>query len=251
MSKKLLLIIGLIFLFVGASAKRVGVYCYFANDGSQLYEDNNVRVELTMENTNLVLAIYNKTDDALYIDSENSFIYNNENIVGSLRSKKQFKSEEQPVLIIAPGSRIVLCTWKNLNIMFDKTLIKRHKCFGRGSFVDSATGKKEKFVKWLSRSYTKERTPFSVRGIIEYSKNKNLESTTKATVSNYITDIIIDSYKGVKDPGKELPNCRALKDRPSDYSFVSGKAWTTTKGGMIVLTMASFVITNVVLFFTI
>ena len=74
MNRKFLLIVGLLLLSVGVSAKRVGAYCYFANNGSHLYEDDIVKVELTMDNMNLALVIYNKTEDVIYLDNKNSFI---------------------------------------------------------------------------------------------------------------------------------------------------------------------------------
>ena len=84
MNRKFLLIVGLLLLSVGVSAKRVGAYCYFANNGSQLYEDNIVKVELTMDNMNLALVIYNKTENVIYLDNKNSFIYSNGEIIGTL-----------------------------------------------------------------------------------------------------------------------------------------------------------------------
>lgn len=233
MHRKILLIVGLLLLSVGVSAKRVGVYCYFANNGSQLYEDDIVKVELTMENKNLVLAIYNKTENVVYLDNKNSFVYNNGEIVGAL-SNEAVIGEEISALILPPESRKVLCTWKNLNIMFDSSLITEYKSDDkRDCFVNTETGYKEKFEKGLSRSYTKERNPFSARAIINYSTDKNLQSTTKVIVSNYITDVVIDSYKGVNNPNYHLPNCVALKERRADYSFVSGKPWAGTTVGQI------------------
>lgn len=227
MKRRILLIIGLFVLVLGASAKRVGAYCYFANDGSQLYEDDNVKVELAMESKNLVLVIHNKTSEAIYVDGENSFIYNNGGIVGSLNSVTQ-----ENALMIAPESKRVLYTWKNLNTMFVKSLIQPDSGDSRGRFIDPTTGYKERFEKGLSRKYTKEETPFTVRGVIKYSTNKELKSATKVTVSNYITDIIIDSYKGVKNPNYALPHC---KGKQADYAYVSGTPFAGTFGGLLLI----------------
>ena len=86
MNRRFLFTIGLLLLALSASAKRVGAYCYLANDGSQLYEDSNVKVELAMENENLILTIYNKTNDAIHVDRANSFIYNNDHTLTTLMS---------------------------------------------------------------------------------------------------------------------------------------------------------------------
>ena len=225
------MIIGLFVLVLGASAKRVGAYCYFANDGSQLYEDDNVKVELAMENKNMVLVIHNKTSEAIYVDGENSFIYNNGGIIGSLNSVTQ-----ENALMIAPESKRVLCTWKNLNTMFVKSLIQPDGFQSRGRFIDPTTGNKERFEKGLSRKYTKEQTPFTVRGVIKYSTNKELKSATKVTVSNYITDIIIDSYKGVKNPNYALPHCNG---KQADYSYVSGTPFAGTLAGVELIVLGS------------
>lgn len=239
MNRKVLLIIGLFLISVGVSAKRIGTYCYFANDGSQLYQDDNVKVELAMENNNLVLVIYNKTENILYLDNENSFIYNNGEIIGSLSNDASL-GEDVSALVLPPESRKVLCTWKNLYLMFDKSLIEsNHRSDKRESFIDPSTGYKEKFEKGLYRSYTKERNPFSVRAIISYSTDKNLKSSTKVSVSNYITDIVLDSYKGVNNPSYVLPTCAALKDRRADYSYVSGIPWAQTTGGLLTIIFGS------------
>lgn len=248
MNRKFLLIVGLLLLSVGVSAKRVGAYCYFANNGSQLYEDNIVKVELTMDNMNLALVIYNKTENVIYLDNKNSFIYSNGEIIGTLSNDPTIGNDVS-AFILPPESRKVLCTWKNLEIMFDQSLITRYKSDNRGGFINPETGHKEKFEKGLSRSYTKERNPFSARAIINYSTDKNLQSTTKVTVSNYVTDIIIDSYKGVKDASYPLPNCAALKERRADYSYISGYSWANTAIGITTITIATIVPLELILLF--
>lgn len=235
MNRKLPLIISLFILALSASAKRVGAYCYFANDGSQLYEDNNVKVELAMENENLILSISNKTTDTIYVDKKQSFVYNNDKIVTSLNYGiwKTTEDKEQSLLDIAPKSRKTLCTWKNLRTMFNASLTDCLNSNKRGRFIDPQTGQKEKFEKGSNRSYTPEQNPFTARGIVAYSTNKDFKSATKVTVSNHITDIVIDGYKGVKNPSYQLPYCQQLKERRADYSFISSLPWALTTGGII------------------
>ena len=69
------------------------------------------------------------------------------------------------------------------------------------------------------------------------------------TVSNYVTDIIIDSYKGVKDASYPLPNCTALKDRRADYSYISGIPWANTAIGITTITIATIVPLELILLF--
>lgn len=226
MNRRFLFTIGLLLLALSASAKRVGAYCYLANDGSQLYEDSNVKVELAMENENLILAIYNKTNDAIHVDRANSFIYNNDQATAL--------GSEQSTFVIAPESRKTLCTWKNLELMFNASLIEdKATDQKRGRFINPETGYQEKFEAGLNRSYTKGQTPFAVRGVINYSTEKGLGPATKVTVSNYITDIVIDGYKGVKDSSFQLPYCQQLKGKRADYAFVSGVGWVGTWGGLV------------------
>jgi hypothetical protein len=120
--------------------------------------------------------------------------------------------------------------------MFVKSLIQPDGFQSRGRFIDPTTGNKERFEKGLSRKYTKEQTPFTVRGVIKYSTNKELKSATKVTVSNYITDIIIDSYKGVKNPNYALPHC---KGKQADYAYVSGTPFAGTLAGVELIVLGS------------
>ncbi len=234
MNRRFLFTIGLLLLALSASAKRVGAYCYFANDGSQLYEDVNVKVALEMENKNLILVIYNKTTNSIYVDKANSFVYNNDEVVGSLNSGAPTPDQEQSALVIAPESRKVLCTWKNLETMFMASLVEdKVTDKKRGRFINPETGFQEKFEAGLNRSYTKGQTPFTVRGVINYSTEQGFRIATKVTVSNYITDIVIDGYKGVKDSSFQLPYCQQLKGKRADYAFVSGVEWTGTWGGLV------------------
>lgn len=283
MNRKFLLLLGLFAIALCASAKRVGVYCYFANTGSQLYEDENVKVVLAMENNDLKLAIYNKTDNVIFVDKANTFAYTNGtpetlfknsatttsntksggasvnlggiagalgvggvagsilsgiNVGGGNSSQTGTVVYEQRVIAVAPKSISVLYTWDFPTwscpyAYFSNSSIKLYSnnAAKHGRFIDPETGNKEKFDKGMSRSYTEYSTPFSAKGVVRYSTEENFATSQQATISNYITDIIIDGYKGVKDSLYPLPYCQQLKDRRADYCFVSGVGWTMTPGG--------------------
>lgn len=78
--KKILIYLFLCLLGTSAFAKKVGAYCFFADNGSQLFEDENVKLGVIVTNVNeLSVVIVNKTDKVLYIDKANSFIYTNGN----------------------------------------------------------------------------------------------------------------------------------------------------------------------------
>lgn len=285
MKKKYLLLIGLLSVTLCVSAKRVGAYCYFANNGSQLYEDENVKVVLAMENNDLKMAIYNKTDNVIFVDKANTFAYTNGNpetlfknsatttsntkssgasvnlggIAGALgvggvaggilstvnvgggnSSQTGTVVYEQRVISVAPKSINILYTWdfptwSCPHKYFYNSVLKlyNNNAAKHGRFIDTETGNKVKFEKGMSRSYTEDYTPFSAKGVVRYSTEENFATSQQATISNYITDIIIDSYKGVKDAACSLPYCQQLKERRADYCFVSGVGWTATPGGCI------------------
>lgn len=292
MGRKYLLIIGLLAITLGAFAKRVGTYCYFANNGSHLYEDENVKVILAAENNDLKLAVYNKTDNVIFVDKANTFAYTNGtpetlfknsatttsntksggasvnlggiagalgvggiaggilngiNVGGGNSAQTGTVVYEQRVIAIAPKSISILYTWDDLEIHFSNSLIKIStytykqeriiRPEKRGRFIDPATGEKEKFEIGRSRSYTELLTPFSAKGVVRYSTEENFTTFQQATISNYITDIIIDRYKGVKDPSYLLPYCQQLKERRADYCFVSGIGWSATPEGAVGLTL--------------
>ncbi len=265
-----------------ASARRVGVYCYFANTDSYLYEDDNVRVVLATEKIGLVLVIYNKTDQVIYVDKANTFAYTNGTPEMLFKNSAQTTSNtssggaslnlggvanalgvggiaggilggmtfgggnstqtgtivyEQRIIPVAPKSISLLYTWEEPRDYFIKGLTKyaesRWSSTKRIRFIDPATGYKEKPDFGTVKSYTEGFTPFSVRGVVKYATDESFETATQATVSNYISDIVIDSYKGVMNPYYSLPYCIQAKNRRADYAFVSGPSWTTTPGGCV------------------
>lgn len=72
-----LLVLGLT-LCTTATAKKVGVYCFFADNGEQVYEDENVQLLVgKIDDSRVGVVVINKTDKVLYIDKANSFLYYN------------------------------------------------------------------------------------------------------------------------------------------------------------------------------
>ena len=280
MNRRILLILSLLAMTLCMSAKRVGAYCYFANNGSQLFEDENVKVVLAMEGDMLKLAIYNKTYQPIYVDKEKSFAFTNgvsntlshnvNNLAsndlnsnsGGLASAFGFNTPTQNfgngellvpgteayinrVVVVEPQSFSVLHTWKDPRDLFLERFTEKTKTKDfnkRGRFVDPMTGQTEKFEKGFGRSYTENETPFSVKGILTYSTEANFASVNNAEVSDFVSDIIIDSYKGVKDASYALPYCQQMKGRRADYSFVSGPPFATTPGGLLLIILVTEVV---------
>ncbi len=77
--KKILLLLTLgMLLCTTGMAKRVGVYCFLAENGEQIYEDENMQLLVgKLDANNVGVVVVNKTDKVLYIDKANSFLYLN------------------------------------------------------------------------------------------------------------------------------------------------------------------------------
>ena len=80
MKKFIFMLLGFCLLSLTISANKVGVYCFFADNGSHLYEDNNIKLGVVVTNINEIsVIVVNKTNNVLYIDKANCFIYTNGN----------------------------------------------------------------------------------------------------------------------------------------------------------------------------
>ena len=80
MKKFIFMLLGFCLLSLTISANKVGVYCFFADNGSHLYEDNNIKLGVVVTNVNEIsVIVVNKTNNVLYIDKANCFIYTNGN----------------------------------------------------------------------------------------------------------------------------------------------------------------------------
>ncbi|MBR0037067.1 MAG: hypothetical protein IJP70_05445 [Bacteroidales bacterium] len=90
MKKILILFAFALMLCTAAQAKRVGVYCFFADNGEQLYEDENIQLYVgkladgqsvgngakgtsSKSGGKTGVVIVNKTNKVIYIDKANSF----------------------------------------------------------------------------------------------------------------------------------------------------------------------------------
>ena len=80
MKKKFILTcVAIMIATLGCFASRVGVYCYFDAVENHLDEDYNVKLVVATDGVDGVkLVIYNKTDNVIYVDKENSFAYTND-----------------------------------------------------------------------------------------------------------------------------------------------------------------------------
>ena len=75
--KKLILLACIILCAGSASARQVGVYCFFADGANAVYEDENLKVMIGIDGGHPCWIVANKSDRTLYIDKGNSFSYKN------------------------------------------------------------------------------------------------------------------------------------------------------------------------------
>lgn len=136
-----------------ASAKRVGVYCYFANGESHLYEDENVKMVLAAENNWLSLTAYNKTNNKIFIDMADSYTYTNGKALSLIKNLNTSNGDASSVVALAPRSSQVLYVWEKPQESFRTDMMQLPKWSGdcsRGRFLDVETRKKVKFIKVYS-----------------------------------------------------------------------------------------------------
>lgn len=77
MKKLTLLVLLAFFSTLLVSAKRVGVYCFFSDTKTNLYEDETIKVYASYKDNQLDVTLQNKTGQIVFIDKANSFIYMN------------------------------------------------------------------------------------------------------------------------------------------------------------------------------
>lgn len=270
---KTLLMLGFCLFCLTISAKRVGVYCFFSDNGTHLYEDTNIKVVIALDGDKGQLAVYNKTDNIIYVDKANSFAYTNgqpetlfknsshtttktkgkggslnfggvagalgisgvaggvlqgTTVGGGTSVQSGTTVYEQRIIAIAPKSAEILYTYSIMeNLRQDYITIGKYGDVGdmvvgyKGKFINPYNGKGEKFQKGMSRHYEENATPLDLKGVVKYSTDENFSSSELAQVSLYISDIVIDSYKGVNNPNRYLPYCQPYNGKQY-YSFKTG-----------------------------
>lgn len=275
--KRFVFVFVLCLIVFTASAKRVGVYCFWADNGQHLYEDESVKVILTVDNNSPVLAIYNKTDDVVYVDRGNTFVYTNgqpqtlfkntsttssntdmggaslnlgglagalgiggvaggilggTTVGGGNASTQGTTVYETRVLAIAPKSVTILFKWVDAYTFFNPNLIEVGNYIEkRDRFINPQTGEKVKVEIGMTRHYDENMPLLYLKGNVKYSKLENMDAAKSATVTNYITDVVIDSFKGIKDMSYPLPYCQPYQGK-SLYKYKSGVGWAATPAGL-------------------
>lgn len=274
--KRFVFVFVLCLIVFTASAKRVGVYCFWADNGQHLYEDESVKIVLTMDNNSPVLAILNKTDDVVYVDRGNTFVYTNGQPQTLFKNSSTTQSDtdmggaslnlggvasalgiggvaggilggttvgggnastqgttiyETRVLAVAPKSVTILFKWVDAWNYFNPNVYEYKGYPKRDRFVNPQTGEKVKVEIGMTRHYDENMPLLHLKGNVKYSMSENMEAAKSATVTNHITDVVIDSRKGVTNINYPLPYCEPYKGK-SVFRHEAGVGWAATPGGM-------------------
>lgn len=229
-----MLLLSLVLLAGEVSARRVGVYCFFADGPEAVYEDENLKVVIGSDNGTLCWLVLNKTDKTIYIDKANSFAYENNTptclftnavyttgkekgrgmglnlgsvanavgiggIAGTLMSgmtvggsnttQNSTTIQEQRILMLAPKAVYRLYDWKMSPEI-------------QGNILKSIDIKPRKAGR--SWHFGQPYTPYSIRGHLRYSLSEDFAQTQDISVSNYITDVVLEKAKSIRKPHKAV-----------------------------------------------
>lgn len=255
-----ILFVMLLSISFAADAKRVGVYCFFANDSTRFFHDENIRAQIAVTPDGVVVVeVENLSDDIIYIDRGNSFsIINdlsaplffpsssteshtygwgvarkneagNETWVNGESHSQSHTVYNQRIQPVAPHGIAVVSSWTNMTRMLRPDMVKRgkdtdwlrFKC--RGQFGDT----NEPFCKGDARYYTFEYTPLSLTLDLQY-RIQGEENIHRVHLSDYITAIEVGPYQGVSREGIILQESYAAASNGRRLSnciaFRSGKS---------------------------
>ncbi|MCD8305167.1 MAG: hypothetical protein LUC49_00675 [Prevotella sp.] len=216
---------------ISAFAGRKGTYCIFSEDANQRYEDDNVVVliinrELIIRNKTNHIIYLNKETSFAYLNDVPTCLFSNAitttstsqgsgtNVnlggvaramgvgggLGALMSGIDVGSNqtqgssttivEQKIVTIAPQSAYSVYFFGNIrNIVRDVGAVS-HRL---QTYIDPKTKAETKLKKgaaWQFNDYSE--SPVRLKGIINYFADENAPETVQVTVSNYVSNIIVD-----------------------------------------------------------
>ena len=238
MIKRTLTSLLVFFGVLSASASQVGVYCMMGSEGSQIYCDHNIRLQiaLTIDGT-AVLEAENFTDQVMYIDLARSFVWVNGASKSLVEPRAQSFETEERLVPIAPHGVNTIFAWEQLPLLLNPQMIYvgEPKSWGntsKGRFLDT----NKKFQKGDKRRYTRRTTPLALAADIEYRFTEDGEAEPRVKVSDYVESIKVESNMWVDKHGK-LVNPR-LFPHPC-FAFRSGKTGGAVLGEALALTAAA------------
>jgi len=238
MIKRTLTSLLVFFGVLSASASQVGVYCMMGSEGSQIYRDQNIRMEIALTlNGTAVLEVENLTSQVMYIDLSRSFVWVNGASISLVEPRAQSFDVDERLLTIAPHGVNTIYAWEQLALLLNPQMIYvgEPKSWGntsKGRFLDT----NKKFHKGDKRHYTRHTTPLALAADIEYRFTEEGEAEPRVKVSDYVESIKIESNMWVDKHGK-LVNPR-LFPQPC-FAFRSGKTGGAVLGEALGLTAAA------------
>lgn len=257
--KRILLLLSLLLLAGEVSARRVGVYCIFADGTESVFEDENLKVVVGIDNGKPCWLVLNKSDKTIYIDKANSFAYENNTptclftnavyttgqerergmglnlgsvanavgiggIAGTLMSgmtvgggnttQNSTMIQEQRILMLAPKAVYRLYDWELIGAQNQilKSIAIQPRKVGRTWHFEEVS------------------TPYSIRGHLRYSLTEDFTQTKDVSVSNHVTDIVLDKAKSINKPNKAVAVNKAEYSQYGKICFRDGMNWGAAAG---------------------
>ncbi len=209
--KKLFVTFLLMLVGMTASARVVGAYFFYANNGSHVYEDENISMSITTQGQKTVWLVENKTTRTIYLDLASSFSYLNgmssplysgnsgfamnqppvtNRVFGGLKTLQQSRPAavySQPIMPLSPRSSLIVFDWENPKI---------------------APADKAPRVRGRVWNYDESTTLHAVGGLLRYATDADFSDATDVEVSDYVHAIVYDHQKGVKSGlSRDLIHC--------------------------------------------
>ena len=206
-------------------ANQVGVYCLMSNEGTEVFCNDSIRARIRLNNHGTaLLEVDNLTDHVVYVDRARSYAS-----VNGFSTSLFMMLHEQRMQALIPHGTTILYAWEHLPGLLDRDIIYTGKPSGwyesrcKGWFEN----KHHKFGKGDQRRYTRYNTPLQLAADIAYGFQQFGEPTSRISVSDYVSRIVVDSRRGVSSDGELQPECPVR--RPC-FAFRSGKPTATIIG---------------------
>lgn len=221
--KRLVLLLLFVACGLSAEARRVGVFCFFVDDGKQVYDDENVRVVIAVDNGRLCLAVLNKTDRVIYLDKGSSFVYEN-GVATCLFSNSSYSSGTGRsgggsvnlggiAGALGIGGRVggILGgvnvgggqTTQNSTTIYEQRIMAMapkayYKLYSWSFSYKCYVADPKPRKKGRTWSYGRHDTPYAVDASLRYSFDENFASAEEVAVSDYISDMVYDKVSYAK-----------------------------------------------------
>ncbi|MCD8296443.1 MAG: hypothetical protein LUC88_02615 [Prevotella sp.] len=259
MKQKILFLTSAILFNMNVSAASFGVFGFFSTDPSFKYSDENVDVliydmhlciynktdkviyldralSFAYENGAAICLFSNSAytegqttssgasvnlggvANALGIHGAAGSILSGTNVGGGTSNQSSTTYYEQRIVTIAPQSLYSAYTWTTeiQNVLMNKGFING------SSYIDPITKSKTKLKKGESWHYDESTSPLEFKGVINYSMDEDFSNPIQATVSKFVSDLVIGSSSEIDNS----PECVPYKNQ--DFcSFTYGGLYNT------------------------